>query len=76
MPPDGYVSITVHEEFYLEIQNQYEKNKDILRRIGIHSTSGFYTAMIESLMTDDNLYNLVLEKFTKDINLALQEMKK
>ena len=76
MPPKGYVSITVPEEFYLKIQKEYNRNEKILARIGIHSMTGFYTSLVVTLMSDDGLYNLALQKLSEDVVDSLKDMRK
>lgn len=46
MPRKGFRSITVREEIYNELMQQYEENKEELLKQGITSFSGYVTRFL------------------------------
>ena len=75
MPKEGYSTITVDDEFYNKLSKHFQKNKKLLRRIGMGSLTGFYSGLLETLLRHDDLYNKTIDFWSKDIAKGMVELK-
>ena len=75
MPKEGFVSITVDDEFYHNLNKYFQRNKILLKRIGVYSLSSFYSGLLETLFRNEELYNKTIDGWVKDIEKGFAELK-